>query len=188
MKITLIAGGLVSLLIGIYAIFRVRSEYSYSGTLSSFTVFLVWFEYIFHSILVALAAWYAPWQLNTLYGFSMPVGVVLLLAGVAMVVISVYQFGSVRRMSGQDTSQLVTSGIYRLSRNPQNVGWYLGLLGIVMLGRSPLAFGLSVGFILLLHYYIVKVEEPFLKRIYGADFVQYERKTSRYWGRKNDSP
>jgi len=181
MELLLIIGGVISLIVGIYSIFRVRKEYQHAGLLSNFTVTVVWFEYIFVTLLVIASSIYAPWQIFELTGITTLVGILLILAGIVTFSIGIAQFGSFRRMSGQDTNQLITSGIYKKSRNPQNFGWYIGLVGIAILGMSPLALGFTLAFILLLHIYITGIEEPFLRKMYGKKFKTYMKDTSRYW-------
>lgn len=70
------------------------------------------------------------------------------------------EFRSLRKMSGLETSKLITTGIYRYSRNPQYTGWFLALLGISIMGRSGLALLLTIILIVGIHLYNVKLEEP----------------------------
>jgi len=79
-------------------------------------------------------------------------------------------------------SKLITTGIYHWSRNPQFLGLYFALLGISLLGRSGFALLLTTIAIIYCHYYIVKVEEPYLERIFGANYIVYKSRTPRYIG------
>lgn len=181
MLLLLMLGGLILLLMGIYSIVRVNREYQDGGVLSNFTVVIVWFEYIFISVIVIIASIVTPWQIGEPTGFITLIGILLVLAGVVIFSIGIAQFGSFSRMSGQQTNQLITSGIYQRSRNPQNVGWYLALTGIAVMNLSSIALGFTLLFILMLHIYIIRVEEPFLRQMYGKVFINYENQTSRYW-------
>ena len=66
----------------------------------------------------------------------------------------------------------MTTGIYRWSRNPQNVGWMMFLLGTSILGRSGLALLLAglfwVGFV----EYVPK-EERQLAAQFGGQYLDY---------------
>lgn len=110
------------------------------------------------------------------------VGVSLLLGGTILTLVGVFEFHSLRKISGLETSRLITTGIYGWSKNPQFLGFYLALLGISIIGRSGYALLLTIIAIVYCHYYIVKVEEPYLERIFGEEYVRYKSKTSRYFG------
>jgi protein-S-isoprenylcysteine O-methyltransferase Ste14 len=92
------------------------------------------------------------------------------------------QFRSFRKISGLDTSELVTTGIYKWSRNPLYTGWFIWLLGISVLGQSGLALLLTGVFIIGIHLYNILLEEPYLERIFGEEFLSYKSKTPRYLG------
>ncbi len=113
---------------------------------------------------------------------SMAVGGVLVAAGVVMAVVAIANFRSFERMSGLDTSRLIDRGIYAYSRNPQNLGWWLALLGAAVAGRSPSALGMAVLFAVIIHGYIVTLEEPYLEGVYGDEFRGYRRRVARYLG------
>ena len=81
-----------------------------------------------------------------------------------------------------EASRLITTGIYRWSRNPQFLGWYLADLGIALAGLSGYALLIALLTIILGHYYIVKLEEPYLERIFGREYLEYRRKAPRYLG------
>ncbi|MGQ4834287.1 MAG: methyltransferase family protein [Candidatus Asgardarchaeia archaeon] len=109
-------------------------------------------------------------------------GSILFTIGALFTIVGILEFRSFRKVSGVEVSNLITSGIYRWSRNPQFFGLYLSLLGMSILGRSWYAILLSTIAIIYCHYYIVKAEEPFLTKIFGDEYVLYKSKTPRYIG------
>ncbi len=99
-----------------------------------------------------------------------------------MIVSALVAFHSLKRMSGRKTDSLITSGIYRYSRNPQNVGWLLCLVGIACLGRSGLAlFAAAIFWLGFVSY--VGAEERYLAQLYGDEYAAYRETTARYFGR-----
>ena len=99
-------------------------------------------------------------------------GIVLALAGIL-------EFRSLRKISGMNDSKLITTGVYSCSRNPQFLGFDLALLCTSLLRKSGYALLLTVIAIIYCHYYIVKVEEPHLKNIFGAKYISYKLRTPR---------
>jgi protein-S-isoprenylcysteine O-methyltransferase Ste14 len=113
---------------------------------------------------------------------AIAIGSFLIAVGVTSFTAAILEFRSFQRMSGQRNNELVTSGVYHWSRNPQNVGWMMTLLGVALLGKSAGALLLVLLFSLLLHIYIVYVEEGFLESVYGDSYRQYRDSTARYLG------
>lgn len=165
-----------------YSIWKVRAEYESQGVLSTSTSVAVWVLYLLHLALTVYAAWRGLWPLPIGKPPALIVGSGLAILGVAGALAGMLRFRSLQRVSGRQANKLVTSGIYRWSRNPQNVGWGLALLGIALMGRSALAFALAAAFALLVHVYTVYVEEPYLERVYGQAYRDYRASTPRYLG------
>lgn len=88
--------------------------------------------------------------------------------GTTLTSAGVIEFRSIRRLSGMETSKLITTGIYHWSRNPQFLGFYLTLLGITLLGSSGYALLLTITAITYYHY-IINIEEPHLKHIFRRE-------------------
>lgn len=80
-----------------------------------------------------------------------------------------------------DSSRLITGGIYRWSRNPQNVGWTLFLVGMALLRTSGLVLLLAVLFWVSFRMYL-PLEEQLLERIFGDAYRTYRSQTHRYLG------
>jgi len=80
----------------------------------------------------------------------------------------------------ETASQLVTGGIYRLSRNPMYLSLVFILLGwMVYLGSLSALFGVGL-FIWYVTKFQIKPEEEGLKRLFGAAFTDYCRRTRRW--------
>jgi len=169
------------LVLAAWCLLRIRREYRQGRELSPATVTGVWALYLFHLGVTIGAAYVAPWALPLNPALSTAVGAVLIGVGAVMCAAGVVSFHSFQRMSGMDTSRLVTGGIYAWSRNPQNVGWALALLGIAVWGRSGLALLLTVLFWAIFRIY-VPVEEAFLESVFGDEYRAYRARSHRYFG------
>ncbi|MDO5346839.1 MAG: isoprenylcysteine carboxylmethyltransferase family protein [Lachnospiraceae bacterium] len=87
-------------------------------------------------------------------------------------------------VSKTDKTELVTSGIYQISRNPAFLGFDLLYLGILLMFFNWVLCAVSVFAILMYHLQIVNVEEEFLLAAFGNEYLQYKKKVCRYIGRK----
>lgn len=85
--------------------------------------------------------------------------------------------GKNRRVHAED---LVTEGIFGLSRNPLYVGNILVLFGIFIIWNAPLLYLIGVPFTLIGYMGIVAAEEAFLRGKFGAAYDEYCRTTNRW--------
>ena len=83
----------------------------------------------------------------------------------------------------KDRTELVTTGIYRYSRNPAFLGFDLMYAGVLLLYGNLLTLGLSVFAMVMLHLQILQ-EERYLVHAFGAPYQAYCRQVFRYLGRK----
>ncbi len=166
---------------------RVRREHRDGRGRSSATAAGVYAAYCLHLGVTAAAAVFPPWPIALPAIPSLVTGGVVSLLGIALFVAGVVSFQSFRRVSGMDVTRLVTSGAYRWTRNPQNLGWGLLCSGIAIMGRSWLAVVLALGFWVLFHFYVVS-EEAFLEDRFGREYREYCRRTRRYFGLPTKSP
>ena len=170
------------------ALTRVKREFARQHTLSTASGVLVWLIYLWLAGLVALFAWHALWILNIVPSVLTVLGGTVALLGLLLFALAVRQFRSLARMSGQREDELITGGVYRYSRNPQNVGWLMSLIGISLLGQSAAALLLTLVFWLILHAYLITAEEPHLTRVFGERHRRYMRITPRYLGAVRPAP
>ncbi len=126
--------------------------------------------------------------LNTT-AFAVPVRIVgacVGIVGVTVFVISVLTMQDSWRagVSKTDETELVTKGIYQISRNPAFLGFDLVYLGIVLMFFNWILFIASLFAMVMLHLQIVNVEEDFLRCTFGDEYLSYKKKVCRYIGRK----
>lgn len=81
-------------------------------------------------------------------------------------------------------TELVTTGIYRYSRNPAFLGFDLIYIGILLMFFNPILFAVTVITIFAFHLQIVNVEEPFMMEAFGKTYMDYTKTVCRYIGRK----
>ncbi len=85
--------------------------------------------------------------------------------------------------SSQKTN-LVTGGIFRISRNPAFLGFDLLYIGCAFAYHSVINILLAIGVVVLFHMQILG-EERFLAEKFGHDYIRYWKKVGRYFGRRN---
>ena len=78
------------------------------------------------------------------------------------------------------TTSLVTSGIYRFSRNPIYLGMLLVLIGLVVALASPVAVVLSAAFVLYMGRFQIRPEEQTLSALLGQDYRDYAARVRRW--------
>ena len=87
-------------------------------------------------------------------------------------------------VSKTDKTELVTDGIYQISRNPAFLGFDLVYIGILLMFFNPWLLAASVFAMFMFHLQIVNVEEDFLLENFGQEYLAYKKKVNRYIGRK----
>lgn len=109
------------------------------------------------------------------------IGVALCLGGLMMLLISLISFGSSFRV-GIDVDQpdeLVTTGIFAVSRNPIYVGGALVLVGEFLVFPNWIPLLYLAGGLALFHRQVLR-EEKFMRNHYGQQYLQYCQHVRRY--------
>lgn len=118
--------------------------------------------------------------------WSRYIGIVIALLGDVLFVISVLTMKDSWRagVSETDKTELVTNGIYQISRNPAFLGFDLVYIGILLMFFNWIMFAVSVFAIVMFHLQIVNVEEDFLTKAFRDEYLEYKKKVNRYLGRR----
>lgn len=118
------------------------------------------------------------------FSSSYPIwGFITMITGMGLMVVSQARMGGAWRIGvpkERETSQtLVTSGLYRYSRNPIYIGIMLFLLGTVLTIPGPVTILSLIGTFLLLHP-IIKREEASMAAIFGTEYATYCHEVRRW--------
>jgi protein-S-isoprenylcysteine O-methyltransferase Ste14 len=136
---------------------------------------------------LAGAMWFAALQFPSLafplpwrHGLSVTisgVGILFLLAGL-------YEFQKAKTtfhpMKPEAASSVVTSGIYRVSRNPMYVGFLLVLTGWAMWLSHPLPFLFLPVFVAYMNRFQISPEERVLSAKFGEEYDTYKQSVRRW--------
>lgn len=83
----------------------------------------------------------------------------------------------------EDKRNLVTEGIYKISRNPAFLGFDLMYIGLLLLNFNILNLIITISTIIILHLQILQ-EEQYMIQTFNDQYLNYKRKVNRYFGRK----
>jgi len=122
-------------------------------------------------------------DLGTAWGLlEVTAGVALIAFGLAMLVWTVVLFDRVGEgtLAIGSPVKLVVRGPYRHVRNPMMTGVFAIQLGTAIALASPWLFGWFAFFFTCVLIAIRTVEEPHLRRRFGADYDEYRRNVPRW--------
>ncbi len=165
---------------GLYVFSEIKKTYDENGVFTSRLLNLWFVMWGFYHLAVILSSLYGLWLIPIDKRFALAGGLVLIVVGIVVLAVGMIEFRSLRRSCGQDISNLITTGIYRWSRNPQFIGCLFYLLGIALVGRSGLAFALTGVAAVIIRLYTIRLEEPYLERLYGEEYRLYKSRVGRW--------
>ncbi len=119
----------------------------------------------------------APALTNTL-------AVLIALAGAAFDVAGLISFRraktTINPLKPQNSSSLVTGGVYQYTRNPMYVGMAFFLTAWAVWLAQPLALLGPVAFVLYISRFQIAPEERILSEIFGEEFAAYKARVRRW--------
>ncbi len=80
----------------------------------------------------------------------------------------------------KESSVLITSGAFRISRNPMYLGFVLILIGITVLVGSLTPYVVVLAFVIFIGRMFVTGEEQMLAEKFGVEWEEYKRNTRRW--------
>jgi protein-S-isoprenylcysteine O-methyltransferase Ste14 len=83
-------------------------------------------------------------------------------------------------MKPESASSLVASGIYKLTRNPMYLGFFLAQLGWAIFLSNVLAFLILPLFVLYMNRFQIEPEERTLATLFGQEFAAYKASVRRW--------
>jgi len=139
------------------------------------------------ALLCAIGMIYLP-DLFALEAFEVPlqswVAGLVILFGLSFDLLGFIEFRryatTINPLSPNKSSQIVSSGIYRLTRNPMYLGMAIVLVGVTIWTGSPLGLLMVLVFALYITRFQIKPEERILETKFGEAFLEYKSKVKRW--------
>lgn len=107
-----------------------------------------------------------------------------MLAGVTVAAIGIIEFNkkktTINPHKPQETSALVTSGIYQFTRNPMYVGLSLIFLGVVLKIANLYGFVGVILYMLYLTRFQIAPEERTIEKMFGEEYLTYKKQVRRW--------
>lgn len=143
----------------------------------------VWaIEVVFYAIHARVRIFPAPLHIRLVNALPAQfLGVALIILGFTLFTLALIHLGTSWRMGLDETTpgELVTNGVYALSRNPIYIFFDLYFIGTFLI-NGTLIFLIFAAFVTVnLHYQILE-EEKFLLKLYGPAYQAYCARTGRY--------
>ena len=110
------------------------------------------------------------------------VGSAVLLAGLAILVFAggLFKQADTDLIPFKDVRALVTTGVYRFSRNPMYLGMALVLVGCAIVVGVATAFVVPVVFVIIIQYRFILPEEQMLLGLFPEEFPAYCQRVRRW--------
>ncbi len=106
--------------------------------------------------------------------------IVLLGLGINLVADQVFHQAKTTVRPFEESSALVTNGVFRISRNPMYFGFLLIQIGTAFLLRALAPFLVVVAFAVLIDRVYIFAEERMLEARFGRDYLEYKSRTGRW--------
>ena len=147
-----------------------------SLTLSTI-IYLLTFGMLFFSTLEEILVRFSI--LNTI-AFDL-LGLVMITLALFIGLAALYQMKNSWRVGIKydQKTQLVTSGIYSISRNPYFLSYNLLFAGVFLIFPT-LTLLVPVGALIFIFHLMILEEERYLTKVQGVDYLKYKNKTGRY--------
>lgn len=169
----------VALVVGSTALGMAISDFKTRTTFRGATGVSIYLGWSCHAAAFMAAIVRDPYRIATVAVSAAVLGTLLIGAGVTLFVLGLQRFQSFGQVTGTEVGGLVTTGVYRLSRNPQYTGWILILAGTAVTARSPLALGLVLAVVVAMRVWIPQ-EERHLEDEFGEEYIRYRQRVPRF--------
>jgi protein-S-isoprenylcysteine O-methyltransferase Ste14 len=158
--------------------------------------FIIFRTFVYASLFVGIFLIYVPANLLSGAGITQPnsigplqvLGMILISGGGALALWCIFAFvdlGAGTPAPFDPPRKLVFRGPYRFLRNPMYLGAGTALLGAAIFYSSWLLLAYTAMFFISTHLFVVKVEEPALRKSFGHQYERYCRQVNRWLPKYN---
>ena len=124
--------------------------------------------------------YYPGWRFTNQAGQLLGSGILLL--GLVLLVFAggLFKQADTDMVPFKNVSALVTSGVYRFTRNPMYLGMAMILLGCAVIVGAATALLAPVLFVVIIQYRFILPEEQMLRELFPREFPEYCSRVRRW--------
>ena len=136
-------------------------------------------------LILVMSIYFSQNQLEIIYvPYKHSISILLLLAGTLILINPVFKFikskTTVNPVKFAKVNKLVTSGIFKYSRNPMYLGMILIIISTTIFYLNYYSVITPFIFYFWINRFQIKREEIFLKEKFGKEYLLYKSKTRRW--------
>ena len=136
-------------------------------------------------IILTSLVYFSSTKLELIYlPYRQIVSVVILIIGLIVIVSPVVDFikskTTINPVKFKNVNRLVTTGIYRYSRNPMYLGMILIIISTTVYYLNFLSVFSPLIFYIWINKFQINREEIFLEEKFGSEYLKYKSKTRRW--------
>lgn len=79
------------------------------------------------------------------------------------------------------TSRIITSGVYRFTRNPIYLSFLVVGTGVAFAVNSAWIIAMMLPLVFLLTHFVIAKEERYLEQSFGSEYLAYKKKVRRWF-------
>lgn len=80
----------------------------------------------------------------------------------------------------EESSCMVTEGLFGKSRNPMYIGMFMSLFGLSICYRNLLSMAMPFVFLLTIRVVFIRVEEKLMLDTFGQEYINYKNRVRRW--------
>lgn len=136
---------------------------------------------------IALGWWLSSIDAYSTFQFDLPRWVVWAIVGLGLctALAGVIEFRRARTtvdpLHPDKASSLVTSGVFRFTRNPMYLGMVIVLIGALLHFQSYMAFLVVPLFVVYIKRFQIVPEERAMQKVFGDAFTRYKQDVARWF-------
>ena len=163
-----------------FLLLKIHSDYQKETGLSKLGLVFGCFLFTMFGVVIGMAPVYSRWVFAPNSLLFIILGYAIMLTGIIIMVEAFVEFRSFKRVFTLKTDKVISTGVYRFSRNPQYLGYILFLIGFSLPYRSILAFIFIVTHIIVVEVIFIQGEERYLEKKLGDEYMQYKKRVRRW--------
>lgn len=154
---------------------KLKNAIKFENILKVFSILMIIVQYF--SIIIN-----DSWYFINVFSFIRIIGLIIILLGIVLLILALIAIKDnfLIGINPNTNTFLVTSGIYKISRNPVFLGFDLLYIGLFFVFPNPINLIFTIILVWLFDS-LINIEEGYLVSIYKDDYINYKSKVKKYF-------